>query len=144
MKLHKKLPFKHFILSQIVILFAGLIFVAVLYYILNIQYQPNKKLFDMGPVTTAPKSLRLDLDQPQADSIFYNSSITISGKTNPGNTVLISTDSDDLVIKTKGDGSFTTNWDLDEGVNNFTIVSFDISGESKSEQRTVYYSEEKI
>lgn len=144
MKLGKKLPAKHFILSQILILTAGLIFLGTLHYILNIQYQPSNRLFDKGPVTVAPKSLRLDLEQPESDIITFTSSVVISGKTGSKNTILISTDADDLVIKAKPDGSFTTDWTLEEGVNKITVVSFDSTGDSRTEERTVYYSKEKI
>ncbi|MBI2019077.1 hypothetical protein HYS95_00215 [Candidatus Daviesbacteria bacterium] len=144
MKLGKKLPAKYFILSQILILITGLAFLAGLYYVLNIQHQPPSSLFARGPVTTIPKSLKLDLEQPESDILNFTPSIVISGKTNSGNTILISTDTDDEAIKAKPDGSFAAKWTLEEGVNKFTVVSFDSTGDSKSEQRTVYYSKEKI
>ena len=144
MKLGKKLTTKHFILSHILILIFGLIFLGGLYYILNIQYQQPKNLFLNGPVTTPPKTLRLELDQPDQDSLSYSASIIISGKTGPGKEVLISTDSDDLVIKSKPDGSFSTILNLDEGVNKITAVVFDTTGAFKSSERTVYYSKDKL
>lgn len=143
-KLDKKLTTKHFVLSQILILIAGLMFLGVLYYILNIQYQQPKKLFLNGPVTTAPKSLRLDLDQPDQDSLIFSGSAIISGKTGSGNIVLISTDTKDLVIESKPDGSFSTILSLDEGVNRITATVFDATGDFRSTERMVYYSKEKI
>ncbi len=115
-----------------------------LYYILNIQYQKPKGLFTGGPVTTLPKSLRLDLDQPDQDSLSNSESIIVSGKTGPGKEVLISTNTEDLVIKSKVDGSFSTLLNLDEGVNKITAVVFDTTGDSRSTERTVYYSKEKL
>lgn len=143
-KLDKKLTTKHFVLSQILILIAGLIFLGLLYYILNIQYQKPKGLFVTGPVTTAPKSLRLDLDQPDQDSLVFSGSAIISGKTGSGNIVLISTDTKDFVIESKPDGSFSTILSLDEGVNRITATVFDATGDSRSVERTVYYSKEKL
>ena len=144
MKLSTKLSTKHFILSHILIFLAGLIFLGGLYYILNIQYQKPKGLFTGGPVTTLPKSLRLDLDQPDQDSLSNSESIIVSGKTGPGKEVLISTNTEDLVIKSKVDGSFSTLLNLDEGVNKITAVVFDTTGDSRSTERTVYYSKEKL
>lgn len=144
MKLGKKLSAKQFILSQVLILVIGLIFSAGLYYILNIQYQKPQNLFLNGPVTTPPKTLRLDLDQPADDLLTFQSSIIVSGQTAPGVNVLISTDTDDLVIKSKTDGSFSTVLNLDEGVNRIMAVVFDPIGDSRSSERTVYYSKEKI
>lgn len=97
-----------------------------------------------GPVTTAPRTLRLDLDQPEEDRLSYSPSTVISGKTGPGNLVLISTENFDSVIKSKPDGSFSTLLDLDEGVNKVTAVVFDATGDSRSTERMVYYSKEKI
>lgn len=144
MRLTKKLSTEHFILSHILILVAGLIFLGGLYYVLNIQDQKPKGLFVNGPVTTLPKSLRLDLDQPDQDSLSYSPSIIVSGKTGPGNEILISTDTSDLVIESKPDGSFSTVLGLGEGVNNITATVFDSTGDSRSAQRSVYYSKEKL
>ncbi len=143
-KLSTKLSTKHFIIAHIVILLAGLIFLGGLYYILNIQYQKPKGLFVGGPVTTTPKSLRLDLDQPDQDSLSYSESIIVSGKTGPGKEILISTETNDLVIKSKPDGSFSTILELDEGINKITAVVFDSTGDFRSAERMVYYSKEKL
>lgn len=143
-KLTKKLSTKQFIFSHFLIFILGLIFLAGLYYILNIQYQQSQKPFESGPVTTPPKSLRLDLSEPDDDSLTFQSSIIISGKTAPSKEILISTDSQDLVIKSKPDGNFSTVITLDEGVNQITAVVFDATGDFRSSERTVYYSKEKI
>lgn len=144
MKLDKKLSGKHFTISILCILLAGLLFIFALYYLLNIQYQKPKKIFLNGPVTSVPKSLILNLDQPDDDTLTFQSSIIISGKTAPSSDVLISTDSKDLVIKSKMDGSFSTVLNLDEGLNKIMAVVFDSSGDSRSVQKSVYYSKEKI
>lgn len=144
MKLNKKLSAKQFVLSHVLILTAGLIFLGGLYYILNIQYQKPKNLFLNGPVTTLPKTLRLDLEQPDDNLLTVGSSVVIAGQTAPGVVVLISKDTDDLVIRSKPDGSFSTVLDLDEGVNRITTAVFDATGDSRSVNRTVYYSKEKI
>lgn len=122
----------------------GLMFIAGLYYILNVQYQEPENPFLRGPLTTAPKTLRLDLDQPDQDLLSFSSSLLVSGKTGPAKEVLISTENTDLVIKSKSDGSFSTVFTLNEGVNNITATVFDSTGDYKSVTRSVYYSKEKI
>lgn len=144
MKLSKKIPAKHFYLSQILILIIGLALLAGLYYILNIQYQKPNNPFLAGPVTTAPKTLRLTLDNPDDDSLVFQSSVIVSGQTAPLKDVLIFTDSQDLVISSKKDGSFSTVINLDEGVNKITAVVFDATGDSRSVERTVFYSKDKL
>lgn len=121
----------------------GLAAAAWLYYVFNIQYKPATPFFN-GPLTSLPKTLTLDLDQLADDSLTFKDSILISGQTSPQKEVLIFTDSQDMVIKSKNDGYFSQVLDLDTGVNRITVVVFDDKGNSKSQERTVYYSEEKL
>jgi hypothetical protein len=144
MKLNKIIPTNYFILSQVLILIVGLGLLAGLYYIVNIQYQMPTRPFLSGPVTTPPKTLRLTLDHPDEESLTFQSSIIVSGQTSPDKEVLIFTDSEDLVIKSQKDGSFSTVLNLDEGVNRIVAVTFDATGDSRSAERTVYFSKEKI
>lgn len=144
MKLNQKLTTKQFILSHLLILVIGFIFLSGLYYILNIQYQKPSNPFLNGPVTTAPKSLLLNLEQPDQDTLSYSPSIVVSGKTGPSKDILISTDTNDFITQSKIDGSFSTVLNLDEGVNRITVAVFDAIGEMRSTNRTVYYSKEKL
>lgn len=143
MKLTQKLSPRIFWLSQAVILFTGLIFLAGLYYIL---YAPDRieGSLQAGPVTTLPKSLRIDLDQPDDNLLIFSSSLLVSGTTLPTLPVLISTEEKDKIIISGENGFFSTVITLDEGVNNLIVVVFDTSGETKQIERTIYYSKEKI
>lgn len=144
MKLTKKISPKVFVTSNLLILTIGLTFLSGLYYILNIQYQPRTNPFLLGPVTSAPKLLRLDLDQPEDDNLTFQSSLIVAGQTAPYKDVLIFSDSENLVVSSKSNGSFSTVLNLKEGVNTINVAVFDTTGESKSEQRTVYYAKEKL
>lgn len=144
MKINKKISSKQFITSQILILILGLSFLFGLYYILNIQYQTPSDPFLYGPVTSKPKTFTLNLNQPTDETLSFQSQILISGKTAPNSEVLISTDTDDQVIESKSDGSFSQSLDLNEGVNNIKVVAFDKTGDTRSAERTVYYSKEKL
>ncbi len=142
-KLTKKLTTKQFVVSHLTLLIFGLIFLGGLFYILNIQYS-SKKGFAQGPVTSTPKTLRIDLDQPDENSLFFDPQLTVSGTTGPNLEVLITTDSYDFVVKSDSTGKFSTSLNLDEGPNKITAVSFDTTGDSRSEERNVFYSKEKI
>lgn len=144
MKLGKKLSSKQFVLFNFFVLIFGLIALSGLYYILNIQYQKSDNPFLAGPVTSAPKTLRLDLAQPNEDILTFESSVIVSGTTSPQKDVLIFSDSKNLVIKSKNDGSFSTVLDLDEGVNKITVTVYDSNGDTRLVQRTIFYSKEKI
>lgn len=143
-QLTKKLSHKQFIVSHLLVLVVGLTFLFGLFYILNIQYQKSNNPFLNGPVTTLPKTLRLDLDHPDDMSLTFESSILVSGKTIPARQVLIFTDSQDLVLTPKNDGSFSVSLNLTEGENRIVAVVFDATGDSRSSERTVFYSKEKI
>lgn len=143
MKLTQKLSPRVFFLSQAMILLLGLTFLWGLYYAL---YAPNgsESSVAAGPVTTLPKSLRIDLDQPNDNLLTFQASVVVSGSTLPNLRVLISTESQDSVIESKKDGSFSTVINLTEGINNITAIAFDSTGENRSKERTIYYSKEKI
>ena len=144
MKLKKKISLKNFIISHILILTTGLIFLGGLYYILNLQYKHSSNSFVNGPVTSKPKSFTLTLNQPEDESLVFNPSILISGKTSPHMDVLISTDNNDWVIEAKSDGTFSQTLTLDEGVNNIKVVVFDQIGDTRETTRLVYFSKEKL
>ena len=144
MKLRKKLSNKHFIVSHLLILIVGLIFLGGLYYILNIQYKISSNPFSNGPVTSKPSSFTLDLAQPADEALTFQGSILLSGKTGPHLQVLISTNTDDQILESKSDGSFSITLNLDEGVNNIKVVVFDSTGDTRETERLVYYSKEKL
>lgn len=144
MKFNRKLSTKQFTLAILCILIISLSFVGWLHYLVNIEYQPPKNPFLRGPVTSAPKSFRMDLDQPEDNSLTFQPTILLSGKTTPLSDILVSSQNSDLVIKSKSDGSFSTILNLDEGENNIEVVIFDAQGESRSDTRTVYYAKEKL
>lgn len=119
-----------------------------LYYMVNSSDLPSQSkipsLGSGGPVTKEPASLTLDLTTPDDDSLVFKSEIEFSGKTSPNSQILISSADNDLIITSKPDGSFSGDFDLEEGVNEIKVVVFDQSGDQKELERTVYYSKEKI
>lgn len=145
LKLTKKLSTKQFLLAQLIILILSLLFLGYLHYLVNIQTASHESYLKKGkPVTSAPKSLRLELEQPDDNLLVFEPSVVISGKSAPSSNVLIMTESKDLIIKSSAEGDFSTVLELDEGVNNISVAVFDNSGDSRSAERTVYYSKEKL
>lgn len=134
-----------FILTQVLILIIILATVFGIYYIVNLKHsKPVSNYENSGPVTSAPVSLTLNVDNPDDNLLTFNPSIVINGKTLPSANVLISTDNEDLVIQSKPDGTFSSDFDLKSGVNEITVAVFDVNGEERTQQRTVYYSKDKI
>lgn len=143
--MNRKIPTSIFIAFSASILILGLAFAGAIYYISNIQYQaPTQYSQFAGPVTTPPKSLRLDLDRPDDNTLSFDQSLIVSGKTGPNLDVLVTTDSKDYIIKSDPSGNFSTFINLDVGVNQITVAVFDTTGDNRSSSKTVYYSKEKI
>lgn len=145
-KLTSKLSTKVFIITQIFVLLISITFLYGLHYLLNVQHQKKSNTYFKlgGPVTRAPATLRLELQQPEDDLLVFESNLVVSGKTAPNIEVLIFTETEDLVIRSKTDGSFSTIFKLKEGVNQITTAVFDNNGDRRSEERTVFYSKEKL
>ncbi len=104
----------------------------------------NLSLLDGGPVTSAPVSLTLSISSPDDNQLLFTPDILIQGKTIPNALVLISSDNLDSTLTASNKGDFSYTATLPEGATNFTVMVFDNEGNSKSEERLVYYSKEKI
>lgn len=145
MKIKQKISTKFFIISHISILIAAILFLGWLYYVLYLGHQPptmsqlGEKLF-----TQKPKTILIDLDQPDEDSLVYDPSILISGKTTPNTDILIMSDSEDLIVRSKADGNFSISLDLSEGVNKISALVFETNGEARLTERQIFYSKEKL
>lgn len=99
---------------------------------------------NQSPVTREPVSLELNLSSPEDNQLFFESDTLVQGKTSPGSFVLLSSEEKDTGIETTPEGNFSLTVKLLPGLNRIAITAFDQSGNSKSEERTVYYSKEKI
>lgn len=134
---------KAFVLTQVLIAILLLTTLGSVYYFLT-KSSANPSYSQTGPVTTQPASLNLNLDSPDDDLMVFNSSVVVSGKTLPNIYVLVSSDSDDFIIKSKEDGTFSGDLELELGQNELTVSAFDSSGDSREAKRTIFYSKEKI
>lgn len=96
------------------------------------------------PVTSPARSLVLQLQEPESDILTFTASSKVSGKTSPNTAVVVSTDTQDLLMHSDQEGNFSTPLTLNLGVNKISVVAFDSDGDKKSETRVIYYSKEKI
>ncbi len=133
------------ILSFIMVLI-GLLVAGIAFYF----YQPTKVVSDKSSVgnsnesiTPTPKpTIFLVLNEPANESVVSNKTLSLSGKTNPEATVVIITDSDQLVLKPSSQGDFSTTITLSNGQNLITIRAITPNAETIVLQRTVSYSTE--
>lgn len=100
------------------------------------------KSFD--PITHQPISFDLEITNPDDQSLLFDKSLLVSGKTAPKAKVVISDDGDDNEVDADDNGNFSQQVALDLGFNQLTIVAFNEAGDSKQVVRTVYYSKDEL
>jgi hypothetical protein len=139
------------ILSFIAIL-VGLFAAGVAFYL----YQSTKSLPSQNaqPISVAKPTTAvtpamddtsyLSIDEPKDEEVFTKKTVSISGKTQPGATVLVSTDDGDQVVEPAGNGSFTLTATIPDGTSIIRIDAVLPTGEEKVVQRTVTFSTENF
>lgn len=104
--------------------------------------EQQKTAAKMQPTPTPDKSLFLSVDNPKDGEVVSKKTITISGKTTPDATIIISTENADEVVQPAKNGNFTTTETINDGSNLMQITAIFQNGEEKRVQRTVTYSTE--
>ncbi|MGA2911864.1 MAG: hypothetical protein ABSE17_04530 [Candidatus Levyibacteriota bacterium] len=94
------------------------------------------------PTPTPKPAVYLSLSSPDDEIVVGNSTLTVSGKTNPNATIIIYTADGQQVIQPSNQGDFSTTLTLDDGENLLKLTSILPGGETNTVQRTVTYSTE--
>lgn len=94
-------------------------------------------------VTELPTNLTLSLNSPEDDSLVFEKSLLISGKTAPNAVILIS-GSSDFEFEASNSGDFSQNINLSPGLNRLSISAFDKNGTQQTIDKQVYFSEEAL
>lgn len=116
---------------------------AGLYYFLNKDFK-RFSFQNYQPVTTEPISFNLEISNPEDEILVFEDSLVISGTTSPLSTILISVNDEDFGLEASSKSQFSTVVSLQNGLNRLQVTAIDQEGNTKTDQRTVYYSEEKI
>jgi hypothetical protein len=135
--------------SKVVYLVLGIVFILGLIFIGTYKYllikdENNLNQSMMTPVTKAPLSFTLDVNNPDDESLLFDNNLTVNGKTSPKSNVVVFTDETNQLLEADGNGSFSANLTLKKGLNNINVTAFDKDGNQKIVTRIVYYSEEKL
>lgn len=139
----KNISTTSFIFAMLVILILGSAFFLALHFYLNPQQIPVT-FQNYQPVTALPVSLTLDLSNPDDNLLVFDSSVLVSGKTVSGALILMTINDQNQLLTASPDGYFSKTVKLSPQVNQISISTFDNLGNYKSEQRTIYFSEEKL
>ena len=136
---------KQFIISHSLILLFGLTVLFGMYFYLNLG-NPKFDLKNYYPVTRKPLSLSLSINSPDNNSLVFDKSLLISGSSEPFATIIINNLKTEESFGTEADskGEFSQIIGLDLGPNEIYITTFDSSGNSKTEERDIYYADEKL
>ncbi len=94
------------------------------------------------PLPTSKPSVSLTVEKPKDEEVFDSKTVTISGKTNPKATIIITTDSNDQVISPAQNGNFSTTQTIEDGQNRIEITAISENGEEVTVVRTVTFSTE--
>lgn len=103
--------------------------------LISITTQPTQT--NQGETTTQNKSQKgifLEINYPTNGITVNQPTITLTGKTIPGAEVFVN----DLQLKAKNDGSFSTTVNLEEGENVLTVIANDNQGNYLEKEITVY------
>ncbi len=80
---------------------------------------------------------------PVARSVLFEDTITVSGVTTPGDTVVVSGFVDDTIVTADAKGSYAAEIALTEGQNDIVVTAY-TEGKPTTQGVTVYYTEETL
>lgn len=102
-----------------------------------------QSLIKASPTPPADKTY-LIIDEPINESISNKRTVEIKGKTNPENTLIITSNQEDQVVTPTREGTFSVAATIDVGANKIIIRSITPKGEEKIVIRVVTYTTEEF
>lgn len=127
----------------------GLLVAAIAYF----AYQSTKSIppskiptITIAHPTPTPQggSVLLTIDQPSADSVVTSRSLTISGKTNPDATIILTTATDDQVVTPTSNGNYSLTTTIASGENQIIITAVGANGDETQKAFTITESTEQF
>lgn len=136
------------IIISFVAIIIGIIAAGVIFYLYqttrSVSPQGVKTITIKSPSPTPAKTIFLTLDSPKNESVADTKSITVSGSTTPDAAIIISSDSQDLVVKPTTTGKFSATVGVGDGQNVLEIVAIGPTGQEAKETRTITFSTENF
>lgn len=132
------------VLSFVMVLI-GLLVAGIAFYF----YQSSKQISSDSPSsniiapTQPPKpTIYLTITSPDNEIVVSSKTLRIAGKAPADATIVLITESDQMVFKPSAIGDFTTTITLNDGLNLITIQAIKPNGEIASVKRTVTFTTE--
>lgn len=141
--------FKERFIISVIAVFLGLSLTGAAFYIWQTtkiipspQFAQEQKSDNPSKEISEPQTNSLIIENPQDESVVDKRIIPISGTAQGAQTVIVSTDLQDLVISPASDGSFSTNVTLSQGVNPIHVAAIMGNGEVVEQVQTVTFTTE--
>jgi hypothetical protein len=126
----------------------GLLITTLLFFLYQqtkISPQANEKSgITQTPVKSIENAVPLTIEEPSDFAISDRRTIQIKGKTNPKNTLVVSTNQEDVVTTPAADGKFSISITIDSGSNRILTRAIDPNGEETTDVRMITYSTEEF
>jgi hypothetical protein len=91
---------------------------------------------------TPDMSFYVTITEPKNEALTDKRTITVKGNTNPGNTIIISSNQDDVVAEPKEDGSFSTTITINAGSNIIIARAMNADGDVVEQSSVVTFVSE--
>lgn len=93
---------------------------------------------------TPKDTMYLTVEEPAKESLSDKRTIQIKGKSNPENTIIASTNSEDVAVKPSADGNFSITITIDAGANKLITRAIAPDGRTKDDIRTIIFYDRRI
>lgn len=110
----------------------------------NKTQTPDQETTTQVDVVTPTPSFFLEVSSPEDQSLSNEAKITLSGKTQPGATVVVAYETAEDIVDADENGAFASNITLVAGTNEIIITAFDANGNQVNKTVNVVYSTTKI
>ncbi len=109
--------------------------------------KPNKEITAVSQTPKKPQPVQKDeitlaITSPKDEAVTANRTVQVKGTTDSKNTVIISTNTDDVVVAPTSQGNFSATVTIDSGENKLIVESIDPSGNTKKIIQTISFSSE--
>lgn len=139
------------VILSFVAVIVGLVAAGVAFYLYQmtriVPDEKNKPVVLSQQTTASPTpdaAGLLTIDSPKEEEVFDKKMITVSGKTSPDATVVVSSEEGDQAVKPASNGNFTLTQAIPTGTTLLHITAIFPSGSEKTITRTVSFSTENF
>ena len=136
---------KERIILAFVAIVAGLIVASSLFYFYRQKETPKLGETQPTPEVSLPNGkVSIEIETPQEGAVAGDKNIEIKGRTLPNSIVVLTTSTDDFVITSDENGTFTKTITLVDDENIITATAYSDSGTSETKEIIVTYNTEEF